>query len=149
MSSFTRRSKQARSAMPRKTRWLLVLCGAAMGAAGADGSDSVLMAVKDGDDARLRALLAERADPNAAEADGTSALHWAVHRAELATAVQLLAAGADADTPNRYGVRPLYLAAENGDAAMVRALLEAGADPNGAFAEGETALMTAPVAVGS
>ena len=113
----------------RAWRLLLPLCGIAVGASGADNG-SLLAAVKDGNAASLRSLLAERADPNEADADGTSVLHWAVHQGEIESVATLLAAGAAVDAANRYGVRPSYLAAENGDAAMMSALLEAGADPN-------------------
>lgn len=138
------RPDRATARLRRGIAWaLIVVGGAAVGVAAASDEGSVLTAVKGGNDALLRTLLAENADPNDADADGTSALHWAVHHGELELASALLAAGAAADAANRYGVRPLYLAAENGDAAMVRALLDAGADPNGVFAEGETVLMTA------
>jgi ankyrin repeat protein len=121
---------------------LLLLAGFA-GGAGAEDAGSLLAAVKNGNVAELRGLLADAADPNEADADGTTALHWAVHGGELETVSALLAAGAAVDASNRYGVRPSYLAAENGDAATTSALLAAGADPNGTFAEGETVLMTA------
>jgi ankyrin repeat protein len=121
---------------------LLLLCGVATGV-GAAERGSLLAAVKDGNAAELRSLLARKANPNEADADGTTALHWAVHEGDLEAAAALLAAGAAADVQNRYGVRPSYLAAENGAAAMMRALLEAGADPRATFAEGETVLMTA------
>jgi ankyrin repeat protein len=100
-------------------------------------------ALKGGDGAAARALLAERADANDAEADGTTALHWAVHHGDVELAKALLDAGADVDARNRYGVPPLTLAAENGDAAMTKLLLASGADANTALPEGETALMTA------
>ena len=103
----------------------------------------LLEAVKAGDTAVARTLLAERADANDADADGTTALHWAVHGNDLELASLLLDAGANVAAINRYGIAPLYLAAENGSAPMVRALLEHGADPNTALPEGETALMTA------
>ena len=131
-----------RTAMLRAPAALLLICGIAAGA-GAAERGSLIVAVKDGDGARLRSLLADKADPNEADADGTTALHWAVHAGDLEVAAALLAAGAAADVPNRYGVRPSYLAAENGAAPMMRALLEAGADPRATFAEGETVLMTA------
>ena len=76
----------------RAWRWLLPLCGIAVGASGAENS-SLLAAVKDGDAASLRSLLAERADPNEADADGTSVLHWAVHQGEIESVATLLAAG--------------------------------------------------------
>ncbi len=104
---------------------------------------ALVSALKAGDSAAARALLAERADANDAETDGTTALHWAVHHGDAALAESLLDAGAKPDSRNRYGVAPLTLAAENGDAAMTRLLLTSGADANTALPEGETALMTA------
>ena len=118
----------------------VVLCGFARAVVAAG---PLLEAVKAGDTANARALLAERADANDADADGTTALHWAVHGNDVELVSLLLAAGANVAAANRYGVAPLYLASENGDAATVRVLLEHGADPNTALPEGETALMTA------
>jgi ankyrin repeat protein len=100
-------------------------------------------ALKRGDGAAARALLAERADAHDAEADGTTALHWAVHHGDADLVAALLDTGASVDGRNRYGVPPLTLAAENGDAAITRLLLARGADANTALPEGETALMTA------
>jgi ankyrin repeat protein len=120
------------------------LGGAACAAAAATASAGELTsALKLGDAAAARALLAERADANDAEADGTTALHWAVHSGDVALTRALLDAGADVAARNRYGVAALTLAAENGDAAMTALLLERGADANTALPEGETALMTA------
>jgi ankyrin repeat protein len=106
-------------------------------------AEALLDAVKAGDAAAARDLLAERADANDADTDGTTALHWAIHQNDLELASLLLDAGARVDAANRYGVPPIYLAAENGSAPLVRALLERGADANAALPEGETALMTA------
>ena len=100
-------------------------------------------AVQRADAAAVRALLAERVDPDAPQADGSTALHWAVHRDDVDIAALLIAAGANVEAANRYGVRPLSLACTNGSPAMAELLLDAGADPNAALAEGETALMTA------
>jgi ankyrin repeat protein len=100
-------------------------------------------AVKRGDAAALRALVAQRVDVNAAEPDGTTALHWAAQRNDVATLERLLRAGADARAANRYGVTPIYLAALNGSAPAIRALVAAGADANTAMPDGETVVMTA------
>jgi ankyrin repeat protein len=117
------------------------LCVAAAGAVSAGELSSAL---KRGDGATARALLAERrADAGDADADGTTALHWAVHHGDYELAVALLDAGAQVGARNRYGVPPLTLAAENGDSAMTQLLVERGADANTALPEGETALMTA------
>ena len=127
---------------PSLLRPLAVLCSAGL-CAGTVSAGPLVSALKNGNTAAARALLAERADPNDAEADGTTALHWAVHHADSSLAAALLDAGAKIDARNRYGVPPLFLAAENGDAAMTKLLLDRGADANTALPEGETALLTA------
>jgi ankyrin repeat protein len=91
----------------------------------------------------VRALLKEKADPNAAQPDGMTPLHWAAHHDEPEAARLLIDAGARAKAENRYGVTPLALACTNGSDKLVRMLLAAGADPNAALRGGETALMTA------
>ena len=100
-------------------------------------------AAEKADWARVRALMAEKADVNAVQADGMTALHWAVQRDDADVAKALLAAGANAKAENRYGVTPLSLACTNGNEEVVRALLAAGADANTTLRGGETALMTA------
>ena len=98
-------------------------------------------AVRDGDVERVRALLAQRVDPNIPDIDGTTALHWAAHRDDVVAAELLLRAGARAEAGSRYGATALLVAATNGSAAMVEMLLEAGADVNVGLPEGETPLM--------
>jgi ankyrin repeat protein len=128
--------------MPTPALYALAVAVALL-ACSAAAAGPLATAVRSGELATARALLAEHADPDDADADGTTALHWAVHAADVELARALLAAGADVDARNRYGVPPLTLAAENGDAALTRLLLEHGADPNTALPEGETVLMTA------
>ena len=105
--------------------------------------DTLVEAVKAGNVAEARALLAKSPDVNAAEADGTTALHWAVRAGQGDLVRLLLNAKANVRAANRYGVTPLSRAAVNGDAAMIDTLLRAGADPNAALPNGETVLMTA------
>src|ERR1700753_3694667 len=93
-------------------------------------------AVRSGDVAQVKALLAKKANVNAAAADSSTPLHWAVETDNLEIANLLLAAGADAKGATRYKITPLALAAENGDAAMIERLLQAGADANGTSEEG-------------
>ncbi len=107
----------------------LVLLGSLVDARAAQGDAPLVDAVRAGDTAAVRALLAQGADVNAAEADGTTALHWASYRDDVTTVERLLSAGADVEAANRYGVRPLSLAAAGGYAQTLAALLEAGADP--------------------
>ena len=107
----------------------LVLLGSLVDARAAQGDAPLLDAVRAGDTAAVRALLAQGADVNAAEADGTTALHWASYRDDATTVERLLSAGADVEAANQYGARPLSLAAAGGYAQTLAALLEAGADP--------------------
>ena len=124
--------------------WLVpLLAVASLGAAGSDSSP-VAQAVQNRDDARVRALLDQRADVNVPTADGTTALHWAVHWNDSETADLLIRAGANVNMANRYGATPLWLASERGYADVVGTLLKAGVDPNTlALGEGESPLMAA------
>jgi ankyrin repeat protein len=123
--------------------WLLAAVSvASLGAAGGSGL-RVVDAVKQGNPAAVKALIAQKADVNAAEADGMTALHWAVRGNDAETVFMLIRAGAKVNAASRYGMTPILLAAQNGDPAVVAALLKAGANPNSALPEGETALMTA------
>jgi len=109
----------------------------------AAGNLALIDAVKNGNDATVRTLLAQHADVSATEADGSTALHWAAQRNDAIATDLLLAAGAKADAATRYNITPLALACTNGNAAIIERLLKAGADPNGISSEGQTALMTA------
>ena len=122
---------------------LAVLSFVRLGAAPTSEETPLLDAVRNGDQDRVRSLIADQVDVNATDGDGTTALHFAVHAGDLAMTTLLVTGGADVDTPNRFGAIPLALAAEDGGAAVIEALLEAGANPNGVAAEGETVLMTA------
>jgi len=122
----------------------LLIVGAALAAVRAAGSSTPLIdAIKAGDRAAVRRLIAGKTDVNASEPDGTTALHWAVRAGDRETVALLLKQGAKATAVNRYDVTPMELAATNGNAAIVRMLLDAGADADSANPEGETALMTA------
>jgi ankyrin repeat protein len=103
----------------------------------------LLEAVRRGDVAQVRTLLARSVDANTASLDGSTALHLAVQRDDAAIVDLLLRAGANAKAVNRYGVAPLYIAALNSNGVIIEKLLNAGADPNTAMPDGETVLMTA------
>ena len=109
----------------------------------ASGDGPVAKAVKAGDLAAVRALVASGADVNARSGDGSTPLLWAAHNSHPEMARLLIAAGAQVDQANDYGITPLLHASRVGDAAMVDLLLEAGADPARAHPEGETPLMAA------
>jgi ankyrin repeat protein len=100
-------------------------------------------AVRGGDLAAVRKLIASGADVNAPSGDGATPLLWAVNRPDLEIARALITAGAEVDVPNNYGVTPLLYASRTGDVEMVEMLLKAGADPKKAHPDGETPLMGA------
>jgi hypothetical protein len=67
----------------------------------ADGVAPLLDAVKRGDRAAARRLIATRADVNSVEADGTTPLHWAVRNRDGELVQLLLRAGAKASAEKR------------------------------------------------
>ena len=124
----------------------------AMGAAAITfAADSPLVsAVKKGDEATVRALLAKEAprkvapyEVNAPGPEGMTPLHWAARTDQSDILKLLLVAGAQVNAADRYGITPLALAAMNGSAPVIAALLEAGADAKGRVGDGETVLMAA------
>ncbi|MGW7067122.1 ankyrin repeat domain-containing protein [Streptomyces sp. NPDC054855] len=96
------------------------------------GRTAAHYAVVDGNAARLRALLAGGADPEAVDACGWTPLHFAAQAQDPAAAEVLLAAGASVDAVDRQGNTPLWKAVFNsrGEGATIRVLVEAGADPD-------------------
>ena len=144
MIAHTTQGRGATRPLPGRLAFVLLLSGAALVAVrAADNSTPLIDAVKAGDRAAVRRLVARKADVNAAERDGTTALHWAARASDSETVAVLLQQGAKATAVNRYNVTPIGLAATNGSAGIVRMLLDAGAAPDAANPEGETALMTA------
>ena len=106
----------------------------------------LIAAVKSGNTAGVRSLIARRTDVNVRAVDGTTALHWAVRSASAASVDLLIAAGADLNAVNRYGVSAVSLAAGQGDGGLLTRLLAAGASLHVADAaqpEGQTSLMLA------
>lgn len=111
--------------------------------AGFGGSD-VADAVANRDFAKMKTLVAQKADINAAQPDGSTALHWAVYWDNAEAVDLLLKSGADTKAVTRLNATPLYVAAETGSAAMIQKLLAAGADPNQrVLSQEETPLMFA------
>jgi uncharacterized protein len=104
--------------------------------------NSVVEAARERNLAKVRELIAQKADVNQPQPDGATALAWAAHWDDVEMADALLAAGADANRANDYGVTPLELACGKGSAAMVTQLLAGKADPNQAQWNGMTPLMT-------
>ena len=109
----------------------------------ANPEPDLVAAVRTGDLAAVRSLIAGETDVDAPQGDGATALHWAAHRTDLEATELLIEAGADVDAANALGATPLWLAAKNGDAPIVERLLDAGADPDVTLRMGETPLMSA------
>jgi ankyrin repeat protein len=107
------------------------------------GDSAITKAVKAGDLATVRKLIAARADVNTPSGDGSTPLLWAAHKSHIEIARVLIAAGAKPDVPNNYGVTPLLDASRSGDVEMMDLLLKAGADAKRTHLEGETPLMAA------
>ena len=107
-------------------------------AAGADantplmsGETPLMEAARRGNLATVRALLANKAHPDARESNGgQTALMWAVSQRQSAVVEALLGGGADVHAGSKTGFTPLMFAAQTGDADTTRVLLRAGARPN-------------------
>jgi ankyrin repeat protein len=105
---------------------------------GAGSSDvqvpPLIGAVRSGDAAQARALLAAGADVAARDSDGWSALDWAAGQGDQELIAQLLAAGADAAAAAEDGRRPYDIAVAAGHRAAALALRDAAgqAAPEGA-----------------
>ena len=113
MIALTRRSGE-RHRLKRLVAVLLLTGAALVAAPAADSSTPLIDAVKAGDRAEVRRLIARKADVNASEPDGTTALHWAVRASDRETVAMLLRQGAKAAAVNRYDVTPIGLASTNG-----------------------------------
>jgi ankyrin repeat protein len=105
----------------------LVDGGAPVDASDADGNSVLMLAVRYGDAALVRAVLARHPDVGHANAAGATALHGAIDDADKVRA--LLAAGAPVDAADAHGMTSLMLAAERDDGwPVVEILLAHGAD---------------------
>jgi ankyrin repeat protein len=92
-------------------------------------ASAVADAAMRGDLARVKALVAERADVSLPQGDGMTALHWASRSGAADIARLLLDAGADVKAVTRLGrYTPLHLAAQEGAGEVVGQLLARGAD---------------------
>ncbi len=103
---------------------------------------ALIDAVKNGNAATVKTLLAQKVDVNAAEPDGTTALHWAAHIGNAQMADLLIKAGANVKVATRAGATPFSLACNKGNAGVIELLLAKGEDPN-AVLTGEPVIMMA------
>ena len=94
-----------------------------------------------GDLVAVRALLKDRADPNAAQGDGMTALHWAAESGNQELARLVLGAGANPAAATRIARHtPLHLAAIGGHSVVAGLIVDAGADVNATTTTGASAL---------
>ena len=89
-------------------------------------------AVIDGEDARVRRLLEEGAEPDEVDNAGWCALHFAAQECSETLVKMLVSAGANLELRENYGNTPLMRAVSNyrGGAEVISTLLEAGANPD-------------------
>jgi ankyrin repeat protein len=107
-----------------------LLCATLLVAAARADNPALLDAVKKGDVAAVRSLLASGADANTAQGDGLSVLHLAAQQGNVEIAQLLIARGANLEAKTRIGgYTPLHLASMSAQEAVVRALLSAKANP--------------------
>src|SRR5580704_17583367 len=86
----------------------LLILGAASAAALAEGPQSLVDLIRDGNrEAVLAAITSPAVDVNAAEPDGSTALLWATYKVDHEIVRALLKAGAKASITNAYGSTPL------------------------------------------
>ena len=103
----------------------------------------LIAAIRDGDAARVSALIAKGADVNATDANRSTPLMQAAAAAPPEVARLLLEKGANIAAKDKSGFTPLLVAAYSGHVATVQLLLDKGASPQEADNDGRTALMGA------
>jgi len=99
---------------------------------------------KQGDAAKLKAMVEEIPGLTAARDDeGETLLYHAAAAGKADVVELLLAKGADPKAANDRGITPLYAAAQAGHPAALKALLARKADPNARTKDGDTPLHAA------
>jgi hypothetical protein len=96
------------------------------------GRSELHYAAREGDLARVEALIASGLDPSSADDDGWTPLHFAAQAHSLATCEALLRAGAAVDVHDSFGNSPLWRATfeSRGRGEVIALLLRHGADPD-------------------
>lgn len=102
------------------------------------GRTELHYAARDGDAARVRALLTAGSDANAADDNGWTALHFACQAGSAPVVRQLLEAGAAVSPRDSHGNTPLSTGVFNsrGKGEVIKLLRTAGADPYAQNAHG-------------
>src|SRR4026209_2480466 len=113
----------------------------------AAGSPELLVAIRNGDHARVQKLLDSGADPNTADAEGTTALMHAVVESHVQMMRLLVGKGASVNTKNALDSTALMYAVTN--LAKTRVLLDAGADVKVKGKRGATPMSVALTTFGS
>lgn len=94
------------------------------------GTIALANAALAGDSAKVHAMVAGGANPNAQGKDDVTLLEWALLRQSKPGMTALLDAGANASQPGLGGDTVLHLAAKANDPSYLKLLLDHGADPN-------------------
>src|SRR4051794_15460309 len=102
MAAATRNDVIRRYISPMRAPVIALIVGSL--ASSAFAGTRLIDAVKRGDAAAVRTLIAKKADVNAPDADGSTALHWAAQRDDVLMADLLIAAGASVKAKTRYNV---------------------------------------------
>jgi len=123
---------------------LLFIAGSVLSAA---GSPELLIAIRDGDHARVQKLLRAGADVNTADGDGTTALMHSVIESDVKMMKLLIGSGANTNAKNALDSTALMYAATN--LAKTRLLLDAGADVKARGKRGATPMSVAVTTFGS
>ena len=103
----------------------------------------ILLAAKEGDAAKVTALLAKGMNANTTDADANTPLMFAAEKGDVKTTQVLLAKRGNENAKSSAGETALMKAAKAGHSAVVEALLANGADVNAKNKDGETALLVA------
>ncbi len=121
---------------------MVIASSAAWAAAAAPGYADLVAAIRAGETAQVRQLLADGVDASATDGKGAAPLLVAASRGKHDIVRLLLARGAAPDVRYAayYDATPLMLALNNRDLAMARMLLEGGAQVNLVDRNGDPAL---------